>query len=1073
MVTLNWKTQAYRGSGAKSWRGAQLAFGILLGCALTLLVLWLARPLAHPASQMEASGIAAQLGSVRLTMGRLGGQAAYAPYPTSIKSQDSQDLRRLCRGLTRKSTSPNAEELRDRAVCSLAAKKLDAAVTDLEAAIQIEPGNEALLSDLSALYGERAATEGRPEDYSAALEMAERAVALGSKRPEVIFNRAVALEHLFLHQEARDSWQLYLHLDQRSAWAEEARIHIAQLDRALVVRPPFQNHQQLMSQALVFGERSFAQRLAMERPQEAREILENELLPGWAFTMARQGKQADGRLAAARVISQELVRRGGDPIFLDILREMEKETGKSPVPKKTTLLVQALQHIGSGQQALQGLNIARARAELKLAEKAIGPSQSPVTPLLLFHRARELYYSGNALQAQEALDRLGRNPLLARYPSMEARRQWMLGLLAYRNADRANAIKAYLRAHDILNSQREQPNSAMVQLTLSEALRAEGQPAQAWRSLYPVMAWCSAAPACPKLHLAFNEAVLISLSQRQPRVALLLQTHLIRLVEAQAPPSIAEALLRRARIEAALGQSEEAKRDFEQSLERIGRLHPDERKRLAASIEVTRREIDESEDRPGAIARDFSSSTGAESLDLMDARSDFELRLGNTDAAEKGLERDMKKLETERLRMRSASDRISFLDRAHLIYQKAIALQLDLGHREKALEILERSRGRLPLDQIERQQAGSRPSSPLRVEEMISQLPPHTVIIAYGEVRGRLITWLIGNSGVQLIAEKSWRTVDLQVQKLRGDRDEIHPILADLYRQLVGPAKAYLDKDDRIIFIPTRSLYEVPFAALVESGSDRYLVQDHAVGIAPSVSEFIAAAEYDRHLSTKPPTTALLVGNPFILELPPLPGVRMEINRLKEIYHEPGTQLLMGAAATPARVLSSIGDAEIAHFSTHGVQDAKDPGRSRLLLASAGHEPGALFAQDVLQLHLAKTRLVVLAACDTQSGAISASEGSLSLASAFLAAGVPAVVGTLRPVEDESAARLSIRFHQELRNGADALSALRTAQVEEIERQNGGFNWTWASFQLLGGVTERQPSVSIAGEPKTRTSSLK
>jgi CHAT domain-containing protein len=73
----------------------------------------------------------------------------------------------------------------------------------------------------------------------------------------------------------------------------------------------------------------------------------------------------------------------------------------------------------------------------------------------------------------------------------------------------------------------------------------------------------------------------------------------------------------------------------------------------------------------------------------------------------------------------------------------------------------------------------------------------------------------------------------------------------------------------------------------------------------------------------------------------------------------------------------------------------------------------------------------------------------------FLAAGVPAVVGTLWAVEDQSTARLTVRFHLELKRGADALSALRIAQLAELAGHAGEPNWTWASFEVFGGAAPR------------------
>jgi CHAT domain-containing protein len=259
------------------------------------------------------------------------------------------------------------------------------------------------------------------------------------------------------------------------------------------------------------------------------------------------------------------------------------------------------------------------------------------------------------------------------------------------------------------------------------------------------------------------------------------------------------------------------------------------------------------------------------------------------------------------------------------------------------------------------------------------------------------------------------------------------------------------------VFIPTRSLYNIPFSALINPNSNRFLIQDNTIGIAPSVSEFIAAEERDRQSSFTPLASILLVGDPSNSWLPPLPETREEIKQLGRIYQGLDARILLGEEATRSNVLASLPASDIVHMAVHSVQNPKDPSQSGLVLSSNGSDTGNLSARDILGLRLDRTRLVVLASCETQAGPVSASEGSLSIASSFLAAGVPAVVATLWRVEDASTTRISVRFHQELRRGADALSALRTAQLEEIARQRGQFDWTWASFQVLGGVAERAP----------------
>ena len=50
-------------------------------------------------------------------------------------------------------------------------------------------------------------------------------------RAEAWFNRAYALERLGLADEAREAWQAYLTIDDRSGWADEARTHLRALKK--------------------------------------------------------------------------------------------------------------------------------------------------------------------------------------------------------------------------------------------------------------------------------------------------------------------------------------------------------------------------------------------------------------------------------------------------------------------------------------------------------------------------------------------------------------------------------------------------------------------------------------------------------------------------------------------------------------------------------------------------------------------------------------------------------------------------------------------------------------------------
>src|SRR5262249_4913044 len=143
----------------------------------------------------------------------------------------------------------------------------------------------------------------------------------------------------------------------------------------------------------------------------------------------------------------------------------------------------------------------------------------------------------------------------------------------------------------------------------------------------------------------------------------------------------------------------------------------------------------------------------------------------------------------------------------------------------------------------------------------------------------------------------------------------------------------------------------------------------------------------------------------------------------------------VGARATRA-VLFALADRHpILHFAGHAIVDRESPLSSYLLLAPApGERSGELYAHDLIGHHLNETRLAVLSACNTADGA-TVGEGVLSLARAFLEAGVPTVVASLASIDDAEAARFLDLFYRELAMGRLPVEALRRAQRTLLTRR--------------------------------------
>jgi CHAT domain-containing protein len=138
----------------------------------------------------------------------------------------------------------------------------------------------------------------------------------------------------------------------------------------------------------------------------------------------------------------------------------------------------------------------------------------------------------------------------------------------------------------------------------------------------------------------------------------------------------------------------------------------------------------------------------------------------------------------------------------------------------------------------------------------------------------------------------------------------------------------------------------------------------------------------------------------------------------------------------------------VIHYGGHA--DAGTEALMPALLLAADRERGRLDAREIASLKL-RAPVVVLAACATAEGTIHKTEGTTSLARAFLAAGAPSVIATLWPIDDGRAAPLFIRLHQAMTAGARPADALRSVQLEFIRGAAAGpHSLTWASIQSIG-----------------------
>ncbi|PYQ29996.1 MAG: hypothetical protein DMF56_09730 [Acidobacteria bacterium] len=167
--------------------------------------------------------VAAAAAPSRSMQGRLDG-FAYSPYraPRSDAASDDTALRLRAEHLTGLE-GENASAWHARGIAALVLRKNIAAVVTLQKAVALAPQQAGYWSDLSAAHL-AAAEKGDRAQVRAAVQAAERAVALDPLLPAAQFNRAVALQSLGRNTEAAQAYERYLMLDPASPWSAEARM---------------------------------------------------------------------------------------------------------------------------------------------------------------------------------------------------------------------------------------------------------------------------------------------------------------------------------------------------------------------------------------------------------------------------------------------------------------------------------------------------------------------------------------------------------------------------------------------------------------------------------------------------------------------------------------------------------------------------------------------------------------------------------------------------------------------------------------------------------------------------------
>lgn len=298
--------------------------------------------------------------------------------------------------------------------------------------------------------------------------------------------------------------------------------------------------------------------------------------------------------------------------------------------------------------------------------------------------------------------------------------------------------------------------------------------------------------------------------------------------------------------------------------------------------------------------------------------------------------------------------------------------------------------------------------------------------------------------------------------------------LEALYRILVKePAGKYLAGDAELIIVPDDLLYYFPFELLVtgtRGNQTHYLAESHPISYSCSASLMNPGIGRKRNA----PKNLLAFGNPSFgaARGSGIPGMSGLLNRLKSVLRGARFEALpnaerevraiaanfddptvyTGKDATEGRLKAEASGYRIIHLATHFMTSENQPMQSKIALAQTGEgaEDGFLRMYEVYNLKL-NADLTVLSGCSTGLGKLSRGEGLIGMSRAFLHAGVPSIVASLWPVDDESTALFMGRFYLCLKNGMSRTRALQQAKIALIESKDLKRDpFYWAPFILIG-----------------------
>ncbi|HVE72716.1 MAG TPA: CHAT domain-containing tetratricopeptide repeat protein [Thermoanaerobaculia bacterium] len=899
--------------------------------------------------------------------------------------------------------------------------------------------NGALLNDLAVAYQTLVESGNGDHVRPLALEAAQRAYAL-QPTASAAWTRAIVIEAHHVRETAITAWRNYLALDPRSEWSDVARKRLAELEqptdaeawpaaRARLLAAPVPDSRQPES---------------VDRfRQEVRLWCEDELLPAWGDAVLRADPSADERLAKIEQLGRALERVSGESELADAVAAIRKAP-----PAAIRQFATGHVAYGAARRATRNPEPVRALREADVAIAAFSPSLTPFSTLARVERGAAIYLSNDYDRARVELNRLtdDETPLS---DAAQGNVQALLGIIALQTGSYEEAAAHYKSALEAFRRAGERSYEAAMLGRLARAVELSGDLAQARAYRNQALELLDRTGDARHRHDTMMEAAFVAIGHDEQAVAELYLGTLVGNAKAARMQSRAcTALMWRAANRYRLRQAAPAAADLEDA-ERICGAIPDPfvRERMLANLEIARFTVRGSEagssGLDGAIAFFRKSNAHVWLRTAYFARAKT-LERTDPSAAERDYRTALEESEATRNKIDERLTRIAFTATNDEVADGYIEFLLRQGRGQDAFDVADRIRLRELVDSPTARWPAPPPSA--LVPYVQAALPIGTALIEYRVLSSSIVAWVLRPETLATVTLPD-SIEDLREPMAALERDvaeaELIRHTSDLYDALLRRLEPQWKGVSALVIVPDDALERVPYGALYDRVQHRFLLATHATAISPSAALFVQSRLRERERSGGDDRMLVVKAGGGGETFAALPEATREAQAVARIYRD--ARIVDGGGQSGAQLLNQARDVTVLQFVGHTAMESDRSLRTLRL----GEAPDArLGVDDIVAAPLSRLRLVYLSACETDSGPILKSEGSVTLARSFFAAGVPIVIGTLWPVGDDVARFAAPLFHERLRAGDMPAEALRRAQLEVQSRfpQSGD----WAAFRVIG-----------------------